>query len=284
MKALLLGVTGLMTGMVLHAQTVVIDSLESTGKLTATVPAGSVYSVEWIGALDSTNGWQKTWSHLRDQKSSDGTVIVEVPMAYRLTCWTNGLLLNPPVGRTYHYSISHPVGETWVNEVRVMGDTYIPSQNNNYRTIWKEDWYAAPDLIPVGAQSRGAVFMRAEEDCAYLLDSELLPGPMQEDLVWTNGPVGTAWSYFDSTPHTTIQSTIVATNVTVTVGSSNYTGCIEIHSVGDPQPWLANYPIREYTEWIQPNGYIVKSKNWWVDNNYTNAVPIVSELQYWEDL
>lgn len=273
----------LTVGTTLQAQTVVIDSLDSSGKLTATVPSNSTYTVEWIGALDSTNGWQKSWSHLRDVKSEDGSVDVEVPMFFQLTCWTNGVFVSTPVGRTYYYSITNKKGDTWAKHVSVLGDTYMPQQTNNYRTIWSEEWYSQPDVIPDGAQSRGVMFMRADEDSAYALDSEFLPGPMQEDTIWKNGPVGTTWSYLASTPHTLITSEIVATNETVSIGATNYTGCVKIESVGMYQSWLDEYPDRRYYEWIQPGGYVVKTENYWVHDSVTNATPVVYELQGWTD-
>ncbi|VGO21296.1 hypothetical protein [Pontiella sulfatireligans] len=273
----------MMCSVSLYAQEVIIDSLDSNGKLTASVPSNSVYTVEWSGALTSPTGWQKDWSHLRDSLSTNGIVDVEVPMAFRLTCWTNGLFLNAPVGRTYRYSITNQANQTWIEEVQVMGDTYMPLQTNNYRTIWTEEWYNAPDEIPDGAQSRGAVFLRVDEDAAYVLDSELTRGPMQEDLVWENGPVGTTWSFVASSPHTTIHSEIVATNVTVSIGTTNYTGCIQIDSVGDYELWLYEYPDRRYSEWIQPGGYVVKRENYWVHEDYTNVTPVVYELQGWTD-
>jgi hypothetical protein len=268
---------------VLQAQTVVIDSLESTGKLKATVPSNSVYSVEWIDSLGSTNGWQKGWSGLRQQISANGSVEVAVPMAYRLTCWTNGLFLDVPVGRTYHYAIANQIPETWLEEVRVMGDSYMPAYSNNYRAIWTEEWYEAPDLIPEGAQSRGAVFLRVDEDSAYALDSTFAPGPMTEDLIWKNGPVGTTWSFVASGPHTTVNSEIVAIE-DVQIGTTNYTDCLKIRSVGEYQFWLDEYPVREYTEWVKPGGYVVKRENYWVHEDYTNVTPVVYELQGWEDL
>ncbi len=273
----------LMAVSALQAQTVVIDSLDSNGKLTATVPSNAVYTVEWVGALDSTNGWQQGWSHLRDIESTDGTVEVEVPMFYRLSCWTNGLFLYAPVGRTFHYAVSNQVAETWNRYAQVMADAYIPHQTNNYRTIWTEDWYSSPAVIPVGAQSRRAMFMRVDEDSAYVLDSEFAPGPMQEDLVWKNGPVGTTWSYDASTPHTTINSEILAIE-DVVIGAKTYEDCLKIESTGVYQDWLADYPDRRYVEWVQPNGYLVKSMNWWVETDFTNVTPIVSELQDWIDL
>jgi len=266
----------------LHAQVVTIDSLDANGRLTATVPSNAVYTVEWAGSLTSSNGWQKGWSQLRDVKSADGTVDTEVPMFYRLSCWTNGLFLNAPVGRTFLYAVSNQVDETWNRNAHVMADAYIPHQTNNYRTIWIEDWYSAPSLIPVGAQSRRATFMRVDEDSAYVLDSEFAPGPMQEDLVWKNGLVGTTWSYSSSTPHTTIDSEIKAIE-DVVIGTTTYENCLKIESTGVYQDWLADYPDRRYIEWIQPNGYLVKSMNWWVGTAYTNATPIVSELQGWTD-
>ncbi|WP_372809004.1 hypothetical protein [Pontiella sp.] len=285
MKKKIVWTTGVLVAFasVLQAQTVVIDSLESTGKLTATVPSNSVYTVEWIDSMGSAKGWQTDWSGLREQVSTDGAVEVEVPMAYRLTCWTNGLFLDVPVGRTYHYSITNQVGETWQEEVRVMGDSYMPAYSNHYRTIWTEEWYDAPDLIPDGAQSRGAVFLRVDEEAAYVLDSGFAPGPMTEDQIWKNGPVGTTWSYVASAPHTTVTSTVVAVE-DVTIGSTTYEDCLKIRSVGANQTWLAEYPIREYTEWVKPGGYVVKRENSWVHYTVLGAIPVVYELQSWEDL
>ena len=273
----------LMAVSALHAQTVVIDSLDSNGKLMATIPSNAVYTVEWVGALGPTNDWQQGWSHLRDIESTDGIVEVEVPMFYRLSCWTNGLFLHTPVGRTFHYAVSNQVDGTWNRYVHVMADAYMPHQTNNYRTIWTEDWYSSPLSVPVGAQSRGATFMRVDEDSAYVLDSELSPGPMQEDLVWTNGPVGTTWSYVASTPHTEITSEIKAIE-DVVIGTTTYENCLKIVSTGADQPWLGAYTNMSYIEWIQPNGYLVRSENFWVETNYMYATPIVSELQGWTDL
>ena len=280
----ILSVAVLMAASALQAQTVIIDSLDSNGKLTATVPSNAVYSVEWVSELTPAPDWQQGWSHLRDVLSTNGTVEVEVPMFYQLTCWTNGLFLQAPVGRTFHYAVSNQLAEpdTWDRHVHVMADAYMPHQTNNYRTIWTEDWYSSPAEIPVGAQSRGTTFMRVDGDSAYVLDSEFEPGPMQEDLVWKNGPVGTTWSYLASTPHTTIHSEIKAIE-DVVIGATTYENCLKIESTGVYQDWLADSPDRRYIEWIQPNGYLVKSENYWVGSDFTNATPIVSELQGWTD-
>ncbi|MDZ8118704.1 hypothetical protein [Pontiella agarivorans] len=268
-----------------QAQTVVIDSLDRNGTLTATVPSNSVYTIEWKGALDGPGDWKDSWYQHRDMLSSNGMIEAEIPMFFRLTCQTNNALIHVPVGRIYHYHVTNqdPGTDFWRRDVHVMGDTYMPHQTNNYRTIWTEDWYSAPNVIPVGAQARSSSYLRVDENGVYVLDSEYDRGPMQEDLLWSNGTVGTTWSYAASTPHTTIQSEIVATNVTVTIGTTNYTGCIQIESIGEDQPWLSDYPERRYIEWIQPNGYLVRSENYWVEEQYTNLTPIVTELQSWTD-
>jgi hypothetical protein len=126
--------------------------------------------------------------------------------------------------------------------------------------------------------------MRSDENNAYALDSEFAPGPMQEDTIWQNGPVNTTWDYQASAPHTLITSKIVAINETVSIGGTDYTGCIKIESIGSFQPFLGEYPDRRYYEWIQPGGYVVKTENYWVHQDETNATPVIYELQGWSDL
>lgn len=286
MKKWLLAATAiLMTGTAVQAQAVVIDSLDSTGKLTATVPSNAVYSIEWTGALSPSNTWENGWWQHRDVLSEDGVVEAEVPMAFRLTCWTNGLFVNAPVGRTYYYSVTNSaaIPQGWERHVQVMGDTYMPLQTNNYRTIWTEEWYSSPTNIPAGAQGRGVSFMRSDENNVYVLDSEFEPGPMMEDPLWKNAPTGTIWSYQASTPHTLITSEILAIE-DVVIGSTTYEDCIKIESVGAFEPWLYEYPERRYIDWVQPGGYVVKSMNWWVHEDYTNATPVIYELQSWTDI
>ena len=267
-----------------NAQTVVIDSLDGAGTLTATVPSNSVYTIEWKGALDAPGDWNTAWYQHRHASSSNGSIQVEVPMAFRLTCWTNGTFIQTPVGRTYHYSVTNQAASnnSWNKDVHIMGDAYMPHQTNSYRTVWSEEWYSHPALIPEGAQARSSIFTRADENGVYALDSEYLRGPMQEDLIWQNGPTGTVWQYEASAPHTVITSTIVAVE-DVVIGSTTYEDCIKIESIGAYELWLDAYPDRRYYEWIQPGGYLVKTENYWVHQDFTNVTPVIYELQGWTD-
>lgn len=278
---IILSVVVLMAASALQAQTVVIDSLDSNGKLTATVPSNAVYSVEWKGALDSTNDWQVGWSHLRDVLSTNGVVEVEVPMAFRLTSWTNGLFLQAPIGRTFHYSVTNQVDEVWRQEITVLGDIYIPQSDKTYRTLRIEEFYQHADFVPLGAQSRSIQFMRSEEDKSFHYD------PFYQvdvnDRIMGNS--GTVWSYFSSSVETTNDSEVIDNDVLVTIGTTNYPNCLKISTEGQDNgfDWQDFYPIREYTEWIKPGGYVVKRENYWIGADETNAAPVVYELQGWTD-
>ncbi len=268
----------------LHAQVVTIDSLDANGRLTATVPPNAVFSVEWAGSLTSSNGWQKGWSQLRDVKSADGSVDVEVPMFFRLSCWTNGLFLNAPVGRTFHYAVSNAIGETWHEEIEVMGDIYVPALSNSYRMIRSEEFYESADEIPLGAQQRRTLFLRADENSSAHLDLDL----KEEVYDWKIGTNGTKWAFFSSSAYTTIDSEIMD-HEDILIGTTNYSECVKIFSKGQydgSQWWLDEYPVLEYTEWIKPGGYLVKRENWWVHSDViaSNAAPVVYELQGWTDL
>lgn len=201
-------------------------------------------------------------------------------MAFRLTCWTNGLFLNAPVGRTFHYSVSNQVGQTWTQLVEVVANAYIPGVSNSYRMVRVEEFYAHADFVPVGAQTRTITLFRSEEDRSFRYDTY----NSEEVNDWRDGPIGTQWSFFTSAAETTIDS-VITNHEDVVIGITNYTGCVKIFSEGQDNGfvWQQAFPDRRYNEWIKPGGYIVKRENWWVHESETNATPIVYELQGWTD-
>lgn len=274
------------------AQSVVIDSLDSTGQLTATVPSNSVYSVEWIGALDSSNGWQKAWGHLRDLESEDGNVDVEVPMAYRLTCWTNGVFLNAPIGRTFHYKVTNgaPTNNVWRQEIKVLGDTYMGDTDEVYRMVSVVEYYGHADNPPIGAQSRGTLLLRSDETMSHHFDVYY----NTEYSAWREGTNGTQWAYFSSQVETTNDAVILAhedIDITTTNGVVTYEDCVKIYTEGRTNgfAWQQAFPVRDYTEWIKPGGFVVKSENNWLFYTAETAAevaaasPVVYELQGWTD-
>ena len=97
---------------VLHAQEVHIDSLDGNGQLTVTAPSNSDFTVEWASSLIPTVEWKQSWSSLKNIPCTNGTMTVEVPMFYRVTCWTNGLFVRMPVGRTFIYSVTNDIDES----------------------------------------------------------------------------------------------------------------------------------------------------------------------------
>lgn len=265
------------------AQTVIIDALESTGRLSATVPSNSVYSIEWKGALSNPE-WKNDWSRHRDVLSTNGSIDVEIPMAFQLTCWTNGLFLDLPIGRTYHYSVSNAVGQTWRQEIEVLGDTYMPDVDQSYRMVRVVEFYTNADDIPFGAQRRNVRFMRTDESHSYHYDS-FYSNDVLEHQAGTNG---TTWSYFSSSFDWTNVVTIVDhTDVTVstTNGPVTYPDCIEYFTDGleNGFNWQTNFPVRTFKEWISPEGYLVRRENSLLGAGLEPFAPVVYELQGWVD-
>lgn len=267
-----------------QAQTVVIDSLEGNGTLTATVPSNAVYSIEWKGALDGPGDWTDSWYQHRDVQSSNGTIEVEVPMAFRLTCWTNGVFLQAPIGRTYHYSVSNAVGQVWRQEIEVVGDAKMPGVDESYRIVRITEFYDNADEVPWGAQTRTVRFIRSEESSSYHYDLQY----NNDVLELQDGPNGTSWSYYSSDFDWTNEVEIIShgdVTVSTTNGPVTYTDCVEFYTQGlsNGFNWQTNFPVRTFREWVKPGEYLVKRENSLLGAGLEFAAPVVYELQGWTE-
>lgn len=191
-------------------------------------------------------------------------------MFYRLTCWTNGLFVNTPVGRTYIYAASNALGQTWTEEIAVKGDVYLPHMSNSYRIVTIEHkWDSTfPEGAFFGTQT---VFMRSTDESSFFIDQS-----MTEDVLdWKKGGAGEAWAFNDGSGISNSVEIVAIEAVNVAAGS--FTDCIKLHNqahdTGDPQA--------EWYEWIKPGLFMVKWVDYWIEN--TNAAPVIYELQSWND-
>jgi hypothetical protein len=269
MKFNLITATGLIIAFTtsLHAQEVVIDSLDGNGQLTVTAPSNSDFTVEWASSFIPSSGWQNNWLNLKDIPCTNGTMTIDVPMFYRVTCWTNGLFLRMPAGRTFVYSVSNALGQVWTENFSMVAEASFPSMSNNYQLIIiTQDWEGE---MPVGANDEAeSGFIRSTDSAMYLFDH--FTGNEIRD--WQNAPTGTTWTvdygYGDSNT-----AEIVAIE-TVVVPAGTFPGCIKIHKYDH------NEDIDWY-EWVKPGFFMVK----WVDhfNNESTASPAVYELHSWKD-
>jgi len=114
------------------AQDIEITSISNGGRLTLAAPSGSVSTVEWTGNLSGAVDWRRDWTDQRYIVSTSGTTAVDIPMFFRITTWTNGLLAPMSSSGTSIWSVSNHLGETWTEETTVLGLFAMTSLSNEY--------------------------------------------------------------------------------------------------------------------------------------------------------
>lgn len=250
-----------------QAQQVVITSLEENGQLTVSAPSNSDFTVEWASSLTPSPEWRNSWIGLSNIQTTNDTTTVEVPMFYRVTCWTNGLLARGPIGRTYTYGITNALGQEWTEDVALAGLATVPSMSNNYIVIASsQEWSGG---MPAGAENESEVsFIRLTDTSLFYMD----PVYQMEFEIWRMDTMGTTWTNFD-------EVTTVEAYETITVPAGTFTNCLRLHQqeVGTTG---SNTGARI---WIKPGLIEVQSIHYsdWVDPS--NAAPVVSQLQSWSD-
>ncbi len=261
MRAIAIPIIALATVMVTHAQ-VEIESFHGNGRLTWTAPAGSDCTVEWASSLSETTKWSRTWHELTNIHADGTTKTANVPMFYRVSSWTNGLFMRFPVGRSFVFSVSNALGQTWTEEVTVVAAASFPAMDNNYTFVTISPAYEGPE--PSGAIGYRAFFMRSTDQEAYILDH----GKMEDMDNWRAGEVGFTWSGAD------MGTATIEAIETVDVPAGTFTDCIKYRRWDDD-------PEAAWYEWVKPGFSVVK----WIDENtdVPDAEPIVYELQSWSD-
>ena len=250
------------------AQQVEIQSLSGNGQIAWTAPSNSDCTVEWAGTLSPTTTWSRTWGTLTDINSSNETYMATVPMFYRVSCWTNGLFLRLPVGRTFVYGVSNALGETWTEEFAVVANARFPAMSNDYQLlVVSQHWDGE---MPSGASDEpGSVFIRSTDTGGYVLNhlsgTEILGG-------WRQAPVGTTYAYVDEDGDPRV--TTLETNEMIVVPAGAFENCLKFHNIS---PGDTSVPT--WDEWVKPGFFLVK----WVDYHVdpSNAAPVVYQLESW---
>lgn len=252
----------LLSGAGVSAEPVRIASYPGNGAISWQAPTSAVSTVEWASSLAPTATWYRNWLPLIHRSSPGGTGSAPAPMFYRVSSWTNGLLVNLPVGRTYTYSVSNALGQAWTETVQVIGMASIMSATDNYAVIDVREHYTGDP--PVGLPE-DELWVGRSTDRQVLG----LGGVGSEFLIWQDAPIGTAWTNGNDV------STIV-TNETVQVPAGTFTGCIRIRRIDTGE----SAPYNSLDEWIKPGLFMVK----WVDYfGDPTAVPVVYTLTSWTD-
>ncbi|VGO14439.1 hypothetical protein PDESU_03000 [Pontiella desulfatans] len=265
-KAALTAVLTIACTTVLHAQMVYIDSLESNGQLTATTPSNSHYSIEWASSLTPTAQWYRTWAELNNIPGTNMTV--EVPMFYRVSCYTNGLIIDPTLDRTYTYQVTNSYGEVWGNDISTHGLTYLPALTNTF--LLYSTTYSWSGDMPLGAkQGPDYGFVRITGDTMYLGD----PKYTHEVIVWKRAPTGTTWT----NGHNEVITVEGYENITVPAGT--FTDCIRLHR----KDLGSTGSETGHREWIKPGFMLVKEVRYSDFVDPPEAAPMVLELHSWSD-
>ncbi|MBL7077960.1 MAG: hypothetical protein ISS31_10885 [Kiritimatiellae bacterium] len=248
-----------------------ITSFDKNGEITWSAPSNSVCTIQWRGDLQSSTNWQDHWAYLDGLVMTNGTRVAEVPMFYRVVCWTNSHLVPMPVGRASSFSVSNALGETWAMTSTVHGILVLPgSQPEKRRLVRFVESYSGAE--PEGYAGEWTDFVRSTETAYYSWQ-----GPF-DSLVWQDAPIGTVWTNttLGSQGAQTYIRTIV-TNESITVPAGTF-DCIKIHV----DHTTSGNPIPEWYNWISPGGGAARTENYNIPN--TNAAPVVYELESWTDI
>ncbi|VGO21119.1 hypothetical protein [Pontiella sulfatireligans] len=248
-----------------NAQQVQIDSLDSNGELTWTAPSGSVCSVEWTDDLVPSADWRQDWGELKNISCTNDTQTAQVPMFFRVTCWTNGLFWNVETGNRATLSATNAFGQCWTQNVEVVGTLEVPALPYNSYLLSKTENIYDELNPPVDISGNSLVRYRRSTDTAVLEVADF----EREYIIYTNAPIGTTWAYEDYNGNT--WSATIETNETISVPAGTFS-CQRYRKtlVGSmhPKPWI--------DIWFEPKGGVRKVHFYLLSN--PAAAPSVYEL------
>jgi hypothetical protein len=254
----LLAAAGISSVATTSAQPVQITSLSANGQLTLTAPVGSDSSVEWSPALGSGATWSDRWDFLTAVRSTNAAMTLKVPMFYRVSCYTNGLLWPLKPGSSFVFAVTNALGEGTTQAVKVLGRCYFPEFTNHYGIFCEED------ANVTGGVSGGIAPMRSDDQQIWAIKDPIMH---LETLEFFRGTVGTVIT------NTRNERIAIAAIETVTVPAGTFTNCIKFHKT---DLWSGN-PNPTHDEWIAPGKGMVK----WVDYDVDDsaAIPVVYQLK-----
>lgn len=258
-------VGSMLVTLVAEAQ-VQITSFGQNGQLSWSAPSNSVCTVEWVPSVSPGTNWQDHWAYLDGLVQTSGTRTVEVPMFYRVVCWTNGWLQPLPVGRVTLFDVSNRLSQSWNMSMHV-NVILTPSR---WRDVSYVEYGSTPPWEGSVAETQGSMQSTGDE-CVFLTEGERFGVP-----IWRTGTPGYSWTNVltVSGDRTNICTIEAVEEVTVPAGAFK---CFRIHVVQSP----ATNPIPEWYDWVSQGYGLVKRSNYNISN--TNAAPVVYQLRSWQD-
>ena len=251
-----------------HGQEVRIESFGHNGDLTWSGPSGSVCTIEWADSLAPTALWRRGWTELKNISLTNSGAKAAVPMFYRVAAYTNGLFLHMPIGRTYVYSASNSVGDTWTEEVSCVGFVEGPKLTNGSHYVllsWRTTGEPGGSLWNLSASDRAVYNFRGD----HIVDTK-----------WQAGSVGTTWTnVLDADGDTMVVR--IETNETVTVPAGTFQNCMKFREYEDNEPPGADPPWAMYW-WVKPGLFFVKHVDYFTEDAGTKG-PNVLTLESWRD-
>ena len=250
------------------AQSVEIDAFGQNGNLSWSAPSGSVCTIEWASSLTPEADWARHWVNLSDILCTNEQSSAQVPMFYRVSCWTNRMFLSMPIGRTYVYSASNSVGETWTQEVSCVGFMEGPELTNGSHYVllsWKAIGREGYDLWNLSASDRAAYNFRGD----HVVDTK-----------WQTGDIGTVWTNVMDGDGDTMAISIV-TNETLTLPAGTFEDCIKFREYEINEPPGADPPWAMYW-WVKPGLFFVKFVDYFYEDVESKG-PEVLTLESWRD-
>ena len=244
--------------MTTSAQPVQITSLSANGQLTMSAPVGSDFSVEWSPVLGAAAAWSDHWDFLTAVRSTNTPMKLNVPMFYRVSCYTNGLFLPMKPGSSLVFAVSNALGQTATQGVKLLGRCYVPEFTNHYGVLNQDEARVA------GGVSGGTMLLRSDDRGVWLMSD---PPRHLETQEFLRGTVGLA-----ITNARNVRIAIEAVE-TVTVPAGTFPNCVKFHKTD----LSGNHPNPNWYEWMLPGLGMVKWVDYYVDP--ANAAPVVYLLQ-----
>ena len=256
---------GIIVAIQAPAQPVQITSLSANGRLTVSAPVGSDFSVEWSPTLGSGVAWSDRWDFLTVVRSTNAAMTLNVPMFYRVSCYTNGVLWPLKPGSSFVFAVTNALGEGTTQTIKVLGRCYVPDFTNHYGV------FCEADANVTGGVSGGTMIARSDDQEVWFIDDPLTH---LESLEFFRGTVGTVI--------TNAQNVRVAIEAieTVTVPAGTFTNCIKFHKT---QLGTSDFNPNWY-EWIAPGKGMVKWVDYYMPSGSASAAPVVYQLKSYSGL